>query len=67
MKQGERYKVVSAPAGEYLTVGDVYEMDYLGKSTVGLHRPRDAAHKAGAGTYVQRRHIESGRIVLQAV
>lgn len=56
------YRVVACPSWEYLTVDVVYRADYIGRATVGLHRP-----DTGAGTYVARRLIENGQIVLEPV
>ena len=62
LQVGKEYRVVKAPQGEYLTVGGVYVLDSLSKSTVGLHRSSD-----GAGTYVTRWAVGTGRIVLEAL
>jgi hypothetical protein len=61
---GETYRVIKAPAWEYLTVGEVYLASTNGPkdASLGLHRPSD-----GRGTVVRRGYVTNGLIVLERV
>lgn len=52
LKLHNLYRVKTASPGEYLTPGEIYELDALSRTSVGLHSPT-----TGAGTYVRRRNI----------
>ena len=59
------YRVVAAPAGEYLTVGDVYLCDGVPcgddpRVTFGLHRAGD-----GSGTYLSATLLDRWLVVLE--
>ncbi len=56
VKVGQLYHAIHVPIGEYLTVGETYTADMVGRNVIGLHRPTD-----GSGTYVQSKRV---RIVL---
>lgn len=61
LKLNRLYQVVKAPTWEYLTEGEVYKLDGLGKNSVSLHKP------IGGGGTIVRRSLIGNQILLEEV
>lgn len=61
LKLNRLYQVVKAPTWEYLTEGEVYKLDGLGKNSVSLHKP------IGGGGTIVHRNLIGNQILLEEV